>query len=114
VKAAADPASARTYGADWLAVDLSTGGTIYLNRAANGWRIAAGRYGGLEVDYPEFQGDRPSQITLRGPELNLGVAVSQVEVNGDLPRDQLVALNIPDDVAPLSLEQLRRAGPLGQ
>jgi hypothetical protein len=40
--------------------------------------------------------------------------LSQVEVNADLPRDQLVALKIPDGVAPLSLEQLRKAGPLGE
>jgi len=114
VKAAADPASARAYGSNWMAVDLSSGGTIYLNRVAGAWRIVAGRYGGLEIDYPAFDGDRPSEITLRGTELNLGLTVSQGETNGDLPRDQLVALNIPDGVEPLSLEELRRAGPLGR
>jgi hypothetical protein len=114
VKAAAEPTAARAYGSDWLAVDLASGGTIYLNHAGGVWRIVAGRYGGLEVDYPAFQGDRPSQVTVRGKELDLGLAVSQVEVNGELPRDQLVMLKIPDNVAPLSLEQLRKAGPLGQ
>jgi hypothetical protein len=51
---------------------------------------------------------------VRGADLSLGLSLNQVEVNGDLPRDQLVALKIPEGVAPLSLEQLRRAGPLGQ
>ena len=74
VKAAAEPSAARTYGSDWMAVDLSSGGTIYLNHAGTAWRIVAGRYGGLEVDYPAFEGDRPSQITLRGTDLNLGLA----------------------------------------
>jgi len=114
VKAAAEPASARAYGSEWIAVDLSSGGTIYLNRADNGWRIVAGRYGGLEIDYTAFGGDRPSQITLRGNELNLGLAVSQAEVNGELPRDRLVALKIPDGVSPLSLEELRESGTLGR
>ncbi len=114
VKAAAEPSAARTYGSDWMAVDLASGGTIYLNRAGTAWRIVAGRYGGLEIDYPAFEGDRPSQITLRGTELNLGLAVSQVEVNGDLPRDQLVMLKIPDGVEPLPLDELRKSGPLGQ
>jgi len=114
VKAAAEPASARAYGADWMAVELSSGGTVYLNRSAGAWRIVAGRYGGLEVDYPEFAGNRPSRIVLRGTDLNLGLALSQVEVNGELPRDQLVAVKIPDGVAPLSIEELRKSGPLGQ
>jgi hypothetical protein len=114
VKAAADPASARAYGADWMSVELASGGTVYLNRTSGAWRIVAGRYGGLEVDYPEFAGGRPSRIVLRGTDLNLGLALSQVEINGELPRDQLVAVKIPEGVTPLSIEELRKAGPLGQ
>ena len=114
VRAAGESATARAYSADWLAVDLAAGGTVYLRRIENAWRIVAGRYGGLEIDYPAFQGARPSQAVLRGPDLDLALTLSQVEVNGELPRDQLVAVKIPDGVAPLSLEQLRKAGPLGQ
>lgn len=114
VKAAADAASARAYGPDWLVVDLSSGGTIYLNQVAGAWRIVAGRYGGLEIDYTGFERDRPARITLRGQEMNLGIEVNQADVNGDLPRDQLVALKIPDGVEPLTLQELRDAGPLGR
>jgi hypothetical protein len=114
VKAGADAKTALAYGPDWLAVELASGGTIFLNRSARGWRIVAGRYGGLEVDYPAFEQNRPSQMTLRGTDLNLGLALTQVEVNGNLPRDQLVALKIPDGVTPLPLDELRRAGPLGE
>ncbi len=114
VKSAADAASARAYGSDWLVVELSSGGTVYLNQVAGAWRIVAGRYGGLEIDYTAFEGDRPARITLRGQELNLGIEVNQPEVNGELPRDQLVALKIPEGVEPLTLEELRDAGPLGR
>lgn len=114
LRAAAEPTAARAHGSEWLAIDLASGGTIYLRRIGGAWRIVAGRYGGLEVDYAAFQGDRPSQIVLRGTDLNLALALDQVEMNGDLPRDELVALKIPDGVTPLSLEQLRRAGPLGE
>ena len=114
VRAAGEATTARAYGADWLAVDLAAGGTVYLRRIDNAWRIVAGRYGGLEIDYPAFQGARPSQVVVRGPDLNLALTLSQVELNGDLPRDQLVALKIPDGVAPLSLDELRAAGPLGR
>jgi hypothetical protein len=114
VRAAADSTTARAYGADWLTVDLAAGGTIYLRRIETAWRIVAGRYGGLEVDYTAFHGVRPSQVVLRGTDLNLTLALDQVEINGDLPRDALVALKIPAGVAPLSLQQLRRVGPLGK
>jgi hypothetical protein len=112
VRSAAEPASGRAYGADWLAVDLASGGTVYLHLQGGAWRIVAGRYGGLEIDYTAFEGERPSQVILRGTDLNLTVALSQVEMNGELPRDQLVALKIPPGLSPLTLEELRRAGPL--
>jgi hypothetical protein len=114
VRSASEPTAAHAYGPDWLAVDLAAGGTVYLRRIENVWRIVAGRHGGLEIDYPAFQGGRPSQVVLRGPDLDLALAVNQVEMNADLPRDQLVALKIPEGVAPLSLDELRKAGPLGQ
>jgi hypothetical protein len=34
-------------------------------------------------------------------------------VNGDLPRDQLVAVKIAPGLQPITLEELRAAGPLG-
>jgi hypothetical protein len=114
VRAGLEPASGRAYGADWMAVDLASGGTVYLQRQRGAWRIVAGRYGGLEVDYTAFKGDRPSQVVLRGTDLSLAVALDQVEVNGGLARDQLVAVTIPPGVSPLTLEELRRAGPIGQ
>jgi hypothetical protein len=114
VRAAGEARTARAYGADWLAVDLASGGTVYLRRLLNAWRIVAGRHDGLEIDYTAFQGARPSQVVLRGPNLGLALTLNKVEVNVDLPREQLVALKIPEGVAPLSLEQLRTAGPLGR
>jgi hypothetical protein len=114
IRATTEPTAARAYGTEWLAIDLAAGGTTYLRRLAGKWQIVAGRYGGLEIDYPAFAGARPSQVVLRGADLNLALSLNQVEVNGDLPRDALVALKIPDGVAPLSLEQLRKAGPLGE
>ncbi|HKY21741.1 MAG TPA: hypothetical protein VJM31_11025 [Vicinamibacterales bacterium] len=114
VKASAEPMAGRAYGADWLAVDLAAGGMLYLHREGGAWRIRAGRYDGLEIDYTTFQGTRPSQIAVRGKDLNLMVALNQVEVNGELPRDRLVSVTIPPGVTSLSLDELRRAGPLGR
>ena len=114
VRAASEAKGARAFGADWLAVDLAAGGAVYLRRVDDRWRIVAGRYGDLEVDYTAFAGNRPSRVVLRGKDLDLALALNQVEVNGDLPRDKLVALTVPDGVTPLSIEELRKAGPLGQ
>jgi hypothetical protein len=40
--------------------------------------------------------------------------VNQAEINGDLPRERLIALSIPEGVASLTLDELRAAGPLGR
>jgi hypothetical protein len=114
VTASAESGGARAFGAEWLVVDLADGGSVYVRRMGDAWRIVAGRFKGLEIDYPAFEGDRPSRVVLRGADLSLALALNQLEVNGNLPRDELVALKIPEDVAPLSLEQLRKAGPLGE
>ena len=114
VRAAANATAARAYGTDWLAIELDAGGTVYLHRQNGAWQIVAGRYGGLEVDYVAFAGNRPSEVVLRSSGVNLTLTVNQVEINGELPRDQLVAVKIPPGVSPLSLEELRRAGPLGE
>jgi hypothetical protein len=113
VRDSAQAESGRAYGPDWLVVDLAAGGAVYLRRQQGVWQAVAGRYAGLEVDYMAFVGGRPSRLALRGTNLNLTLALDQIEVNGEMPRDQLVALTIPPGLSPLTLEELRRAGPLG-
>lgn len=113
VKAMVQPLSARAYGKEWLAVDLEPDGVIYLRLQQGSWRIVAGRHGSLAIDYTQFADGRPSRMVLNGTSLNLAVSVNQVEINGELPRDQLVTIRMPDDVSPLSLDELRKAGPLG-
>jgi len=132
MKANAMPASGREFGPDWLSVDLDSGGTVYLQRVKGqpaAWRVVAGRYAGLEIEYPQFAGEQPASIVIRsGPaaapaagsaapaaaDVALTIGLSQVEVNGDLPRDQLVALKIPPGMEPITLTELRAAGPLGR
>jgi hypothetical protein len=116
--AKAMPQSGREFGPDWMSVDLDSGGTVYLHRVQRpsaAWRIVAGRYAGLEIEYPQFAGEQPSQIVIRSEgKVALTMGLSQVEVNGDLPRDQLVAVKIPPGMEPITLTELRNAGPLGR
>ena len=135
MKANAVPVSGREFGPDWMSVDLDADGTVYLHRVQGqpaGWRVVAGRYGGLEIEYPEFAGEQPARIVIRSEpvpavaatgagsaapvvaNVALTIGLSQVEVNGDLPRDQLVAVKIPPGLQPITLAQLRDAGPLGR
>ena len=114
VKAVVEPSQARAYGTDWMVIDLASGGSLYLRRQANTWRIVAGRFGGLEVDYTAFEGDRPLHVVLRGTDLDVGLSLQQVEINGDLPRDRLVAVTVPAAASPFTLDELRKSGPLAQ
>jgi hypothetical protein len=127
VKANAEPITGRSFGSDWMSVDLRSGGTLYLHLQGQParWHVVAGRYSGLEIEYTQFVGERPSQIVIRSQsvgsgapaavaDVSLTIGLSQVDVNGDLPRDALVALKIPPGVQPITLAELRDAGPLGQ
>ena len=116
LRASTEAAGARAYGSVWIAVDLVGGGTMYLRRGSDGvWRIAAGTYAGLTIRYGESVSPTPSQIRLTSPasagrpDLDVTLGVSQAEVNGDLPRDQLVALTIPPGTSPISLQELRES-----
>ncbi len=85
VRAAAEPASGR---AIWRAIgspSISQPVERFTSSVRCGtWRIVAGRYGGLEIDYTAFQGERPSQVVLRGTDLEPRRSRSnQVEVNGE-------------------------------
>jgi hypothetical protein len=116
LQAQAEAAGARAYGAEWIVVDLAGGGTMYLRRGPDGtWRIVAGTHAGLAVQYGESAGVTPSQIRITSSagnghtDLDVGLTVSQVDVNGDLPRDQLLALTVPSGTLPITLQELRES-----
>jgi hypothetical protein len=134
VKAGMDPVSARAYGDDWLVVDLSGGGSIYLRRQNTGaWTIVAGRHAGLEVEYANVAGGGPGRVRVRsaalrepqgrpepgrgtaagaGAQVDLDIRLSQVETNVDID-PAAFTIQVPPGTAAISLEELREAGPLG-
>ena len=113
---AAAPSSGRAYG-DWVATE-SPGMTHYLKRNGGRWRLMASTRGPLTIEYGDFQSWRPATIRMRaaGPagaaQTDLGVKVSDVEANVPLHPD-FFEVEVPDRAEPLTLEELRRAGPLG-
>ena len=116
IVAQAQPKTGYQYGSDWMSVDVESSNVIYLQRQTSGWRIVAGRYSGLDIEYPRLGATEPQQIVIRSvaADVVLTIALDQVEVNGNLPQDALIDVKIPPGTQPITLDELRRAGPLGE
>lgn len=105
------PTSGRAFGDDWASSDAGEV-TVYLRRIEGRWRVAGATRGGLTVQYSDFTGGRPGTVFVKTSVADLALRVSQVELN--VPIDPKVFdLEIPKDAVPLTLEELRRSGPLG-
>jgi hypothetical protein len=113
----AEPTAARMYEGGWLAVDAD-GRTFWLRQLAGTWRVVGVVRGGIEVRYDQYEGARPAVVRLRttaaasGDGSDLTLRVSDVDINVPLGPD-VFQVEIPPDAAPLTLEELRRSGPLG-
>jgi hypothetical protein len=105
------PTSGRAYGTDSAAVD-GDAVTVYLRRIEGRWRVDGATRGDLTVQYGDFKSGRAETVFVKTPVADLVLRLSQVEIN--VPMDPRVFdLEIPKDAVPLTLEELRRAGPLG-
>jgi hypothetical protein len=120
VKAAPVAVGGRAYGAEWIVVDLDGGGTAYLRRQEGGWHVVAGTYQRVTVEYSSFVNMMPQVVRVRStgaagaPQIDadLSVTLRQVEINGALG-SQAFVLDVPQDAAPLTLDELEERGPLG-
>jgi outer membrane biogenesis lipoprotein LolB len=110
------PVAGRLHSNGWASIDLEGGATMYLRRTGS-WQVSAARRDGWEVDYPMWQGTFPHVIRLRSVNasaaVDLTATLSQVEVNVDIDPAAFTA-DVPTSASPLSLEELRDAGPLGE
>ena len=113
---AGTPSAGQTFANGWAGITLG-GGTVFLRRNAGAWEVAAAVDGPLTVTYSDYASGRPSTIRLRTASqgqtsADLTLRLSEVEINTTLdPRTFEVEL--PARAVPLTLEELRRAGPLG-
>jgi hypothetical protein len=112
-----EPGDGRSFDRDWASVQTGSV-TVFLRRMDNQWRIAGARRGSLQVEYSEFVGSRPTSLRLYTASsggvvpADLSIRMSQVEMNTTL-ENTVFDVDVPKDAAPLTLEELRRAGPLG-
>ena len=106
------PVSGRTFNEDSAAVEAPTG-PVYLRRIEGRWRVVAGVRDALTIQYADFVAGRATTVYVRTAVADLTMRLSQVDINTPIdPR--AFDVEIPASAQPLSLEELRRAGPLGE
>lgn len=106
------PVNGRAFNEQWAAVDTENG-TTYLRRFDGRWRVGGAVRGQLQVLYGEFASSLPAIVHVRaGSVADITLRVSQLEINAPID-DRAFEVNVPPDAVPLTLEELRRAGPLG-
>ncbi len=109
------PTSGRLHENGWASIDLEGGARVFLQRQNNAWQVRAARREGWQIDYPAWQGRFPQSVRLRsdrpGASVDLTATLSQVESNVDI-EPAAFTVNVPPDAQPLTLDELRMAGPL--
>ncbi len=111
---------------DWLLVSLDGGSRAYLRRIAGAWRVVAGERLGtaggqgawLTVEYGEFAAGLPTKINVwqdaeAGVRASAALAfrLSQVETNVAID-PKAFTVTIPPGTDRLTIDELRRSGPL--
>jgi hypothetical protein len=111
------PADGRSYANGWVA-GTSGETTTFLRQIDGRWRLVASTRPPLTVHYTEFQSGRAATVHVRAAQgtgdaaADLTLKLSDVEINTPIEAAAF-RLIVPPDAAPLTLEELRRAGPLG-
>jgi hypothetical protein len=108
------PRGGRVHANGWASIDLDGSATLYLTRVNGAWQPRAAKRQGWDVQYSMWQGDYPRGVVLRsmtGVDVELSATVSQLEVN--VPVDAgAFTVTVPPGTRPLTLTELREAGPL--
>jgi hypothetical protein len=108
----------RAAGADWVVLTFPSS-TGYLARQDGAWRLVAAVRGPLTVRYGAFANRRPSTIGIRAATdarvtADIQLQLSDVATNTTLdPRTFDITPDLPQHPVPLTLDELRRAGPMG-
>jgi len=125
-EAARAGAGGRRHAAGWLEIGLGDGILAYLRQERGAWRFVAARSGGAggtgawSVSYSGFASRLPAAVSIRqearsdgqlGPVADLTFVVSAPDVNAPID-DAAFDLAVPRGAQPVTIEDLRQAGPL--
>ena len=109
--------SPRRVGDDWLAADIGTTHAVWLRRLGDVFVLAAEVQDSLTVEFSDHVAGVPRRVRLRQAQgagraaLDIRLALNQVE-HGVTLGDTAFSVDVPADAAPLTLDELRSAGPL--
>jgi outer membrane lipoprotein-sorting protein len=113
------PVAGSRYSTGWARVELNGGTAAFLREEAGRWQIRAALRSTLAIEY-EFAGNgrMPKSVRLKSapgnvPVASLRLSLSQVEVNAPLDA-KAFAVAIPPAASPITLADLKQAGPLGE
>jgi hypothetical protein len=111
-----EPVDAERYG-DVLAV-RAPDARMYLRQAGAEWRVVASDLTDLRIEYSWGVDGWPAELRVasqsgHAPVLGLTITARQVEVNSPMPASTFSVI-VPPAATPVSLEELRAAGPLGE
>jgi hypothetical protein len=91
--------------------------TLYLQMRGNAWQLRAAKRPGWQIEYPAWSGSFPQSVRLQADDaalmVDLTAVMSQVETNIDLDENAF-SVSVPPDAEPITLEELRQNGPLGE
>lgn len=111
------PIGGQAIGDRWLAIDAGDGRTVFLDRVGQVWRVRGARTPAFTLTYEAFGPRYPSRATIRtesaGRAAEVRLAIEDVAANVPLGSEAF-EVEIRPGTLPLSLEELRDAGPLGE
>jgi hypothetical protein len=111
------PSSGRSFPKGWASVDAGDT-AVFLRSIGGRWRVAGAVRGALTVTYSDFTGGKAATVRVSlsagsgRAAADLVLRLSQVELDPALDA-KTFDVEVPPDAVPLTLEELRRAGPLG-
>jgi len=114
--ATGEPSGGSAFSNGWSAVSFANGAT-YLRQAGGAWQVVASTSGPVTVTYADYESGRPSTVRLRAESqgrasADLTLRLSDVSINTTLDA-KTFEVELPANPVPLTLDELRRAGPLG-
>jgi hypothetical protein len=109
------PGTGRMHERGWASIDVGDRATLFLQQTNGAWLVRAARRAPWEIEYDQWMSGLPRLVRLRSLEgqvpVDAALAVSQIETNVDVPADAFT-LDVPANMAELTLDELRQAGPL--
>jgi len=89
--------------------------TVYLRRNGSQWQLRAAKRDGWQIEYTPGTGSFPQSVRLisTNPDVVVGItaALSQIETNEVLDPKAFI-VDEPKNVMPMTVDELRQAGPL--